>query len=186
LPLNDLGQVIGQSQANNGRVIPTQKPFLWQNGNLSYFNNLDDLGGGYSKVFDINNSGQVVSRTLTSSRLYQGFLWQNGTKTDRENNGSDNSSVAVGINNSGQVVGWSYQAVVNDPGSPDGSYMVLIIWSYGKTANQRRNLNKLLLLNSRWELNIASGINNKGQIVGTGTFNGQNRAFLLTPVTVSN
>jgi len=167
-------------------VIPTQKPFLWQNGNLSYFNNLDDLGGGYSKVFDINNSGQVVSRTLTSSRLYQGFLWQNGTKTDRENNGSDNSSVAVGINNSGQVVGWSYQAVVNDPGSPDGSYMVLIIWSYGKTANQRRNLNKLLLLNSRWELNIASGINNKGQIVGTGTFNGQNRAFLLTPVTVSN
>jgi probable HAF family extracellular repeat protein len=110
LPLNDLGQVIGQSQANNGRVIPTQKPFLWQNGNLSYFNNLDDLGGGYSKVFDINNSGQVVSRKLTSSRL--AFLWQNGTKTDLENNGSDNSSVAVGINNSGQVVGWSYQAVV--------------------------------------------------------------------------
>jgi len=49
-----------------------------------------------------------------------------------------------------------------------------------------RNLNNLLLPNSGWELNSVVGINNKGQIIGTGKFNGQNRAFILTPVTVSN
>ena len=32
-----------------------------------------------------------------------------------------------------------------------------------------------------WELKDARGINDAGQVVGTGTFNGQTRAFVLTP-----
>jgi len=307
-----------------GRVLPPPPlPFLWQNGNLTDFNNINDFDGSSSEVFDINNSGQVVGRTLTSSRLYHAFLWQNGTKTYLGNNGSDNSSVAVGINNSGQVVGWSYQASSNNRDAPDGSYHA-VLWQNGSptnlgtlpgdnnsrafainklgqvfgvsyqssnstipstqhifrwqngtmtnfgnlvtsspyaysTINQinnrgqvvgtsintghgstayiwkkgsltyldssgfggtlhgealginaagtvvgyltingsinrafvwrdgtMRNLNNLLLPNSGWELNSVVGINNKGQIIGTGKFNGQNRAFILTPVTVSN
>jgi probable HAF family extracellular repeat protein len=44
-----------------------------------------------------------------------------------------------------------------------------------------RDLNNLLPPNSGWELTQALGINDKGQIVGYGTHDGQIRAFLLTP-----
>ncbi len=44
------------------------------------------------------------------------------------------------------------------------------------------NLNNLLPAGTGWELGAAYGINNKGQIVGTGKFKGQDTAFLLTPV----
>jgi hypothetical protein len=42
-------------------------------------------------------------------------------------------------------------------------------WSGG---NGPIDLNTLLPANSGWVLNVARGINNKGQIVGTGTING--------------
>jgi probable HAF family extracellular repeat protein len=44
------------------------------------------------------------------------------------------------------------------------------------------DLNKLIPPNSGWELDVANGINDAGEIVGYGTRNGTNlRAFLLTP-----
>lgn len=48
------------------------------------------------------------------------------------------------------------------------------------------DLNSFLPANSGWELFIANGINERGQIIGTGRFNGQNRGFLLTPMRVTN
>lgn len=44
------------------------------------------------------------------------------------------------------------------------------------------DLNELVSTNSGWELNEATAINNAGQIVGNGIFNGEQRAFLLTPI----
>lgn len=46
-----------------------------------------------------------------------------------------------------------------------------------------RNLNRLIPANSGWQLTVARAINDAGQIVGDGILNGQQRAFLLTPVT---
>ena len=43
------------------------------------------------------------------------------------------------------------------------------------------DLNTLLPPKSRWVLREARSINNKGQIVGTGTLHGKERSFLLTP-----
>jgi probable HAF family extracellular repeat protein len=43
------------------------------------------------------------------------------------------------------------------------------------------DLNSFLPTNSGWVLYGATGINDLGQIVGDGTHNGLNRAFLLTP-----
>jgi hypothetical protein len=48
------------------------------------------------------------------------------------------------------------------------------------------DLNNLLSPNSGWILHRALGINNKGQIVGGGIFKDQLRAFLLTPLKVSD
>jgi probable HAF family extracellular repeat protein len=43
------------------------------------------------------------------------------------------------------------------------------------------DLNNLIPANSGWFLQAANAINDKGQIVGEGTLNGQIEAFLLTP-----
>ena len=44
------------------------------------------------------------------------------------------------------------------------------------------NLNDLIDPASGWYLTQALGINELNQIVGVGTFNGQQHAFLLTPI----
>jgi len=44
-----------------------------------------------------------------------------------------------------------------------------------------RDLNGLIPAGARWLLTEARDINDSGQIVGTGIFDGQVRAFLLTP-----
>jgi hypothetical protein len=41
------------------------------------------------------------------------------------------------------------------------------------------DLNSLLPDNSGWQLEDATAINNNGVIVGDGTYNGQERAFIL-------
>ena len=43
------------------------------------------------------------------------------------------------------------------------------------------DLNDLIPVNADWILEEASGINDRGQIVGLGQHHGQERAFLLTP-----
>ena len=45
-----------------------------------------------------------------------------------------------------------------------------------------KDLNKLIPAGSGWVLLQAFGINNSGQIVGTGTIHGEEHGFLLTPV----
>jgi probable HAF family extracellular repeat protein len=44
-----------------------------------------------------------------------------------------------------------------------------------------KDLNTLIPANSGWFLQEARGINDAGQIVGSGWNNGQYRAFVLTP-----
>jgi probable HAF family extracellular repeat protein len=47
---------------------------------------------------------------------------------------------------------------------------------------QMRDLNDMIAPGSGWELVRAFAINDAGQITGHGIFQGQERAFLLTPV----
>jgi hypothetical protein len=49
---------------------------------------------------------------------------------------------------------------------------------------QMRDLNTLIPPGSGWFLSSATGINDAGQITGTGSFGGPTHAFLLTPVAV--
>jgi probable HAF family extracellular repeat protein len=79
------------------------------------------------------------------------------------------NSVAYGINDSGQVVGSS--------GNSRGT-STAFLYSDGKMID----LNNLLPANSGWFLAEARKINNRGQIVGIGVINGENRAFLMAPI----
>lgn len=81
------------------------------------------------------------------------------------------SSVGVAINRSGQVAGFA-----NTPG--DFNSPRAFVYSDGVM----RDLNSLISSDSGWILQIASAINERGQITGFGMHNGKGRAFLLVPL----
>jgi probable HAF family extracellular repeat protein len=58
---------------------------------------------------------------------------------------------------------------------PTNFYMKAFLYSNGTMID----LNSLLPANSGWQLIQANGINDSGQIVGTGFLNGQQSGFLL-------
>lgn len=170
--INNRGQVFGESfnmTNNTNGTIETIHIFRWQNGVMTNLGSLVTPSGYIeSQISDINSKGQVVGRHYSGSP----FMWQNGTLTELGNLGGIDSW-AYSINEVGTVVGGSWISA---------NIQRAFIWRNGR----QRDLNNLLPPNSGWELESANGINNTGQIVGSGKLNGQYRGFLLTPVTVSN
>jgi probable HAF family extracellular repeat protein len=75
------------------------------------------------------------------------------------------------INNRGQVVGYF--------GSPSDVNPEAFIWSEDSGFV---NLKSLVFSTDGWDFEQATGINERGEIVGFGIFNDQVRGFLLTPV----
>jgi RHS repeat-associated protein len=86
---------------------------------------------------------------------------------------------AVAFNSSGNVVGRAVnglrQAVGEDVGASHA-----VVWD---STNGLVDLNALIPQGTGWQLTNATGINDQGEICGTGTINGQQHAFLLTPIT---
>lgn len=178
--------------------------FLWTNaGGMQLLGNLP--GGQYSYAYGINDRGQAVGIADTGGFNYHAFLWTrrrgmvdvgpwtalavNNLGQVVGNNGhavlwtrghglrdlgtlpGGNDSSAAAINEFGQVVGWSTTA-----SSPYSSHAMLWLPYFGMW-----DLNDLIPANSGWVLYSATGINNRGQVVGNGTINGREHAFLLTP-----
>ena len=78
-------------------------------------------------------------------------------------------SIAFAINASGQAVGYSFTA-----DSPD------LHAFFADATGPMVDLNTLIDPASGWVLTSANGINDSGQIAGTGTINGQTHAYLLS------
>ncbi|MDX1252485.1 MAG: DUF11 domain-containing protein [Gammaproteobacteria bacterium] len=66
-------------------------------------------------------------------------------------------------------------------GTQSGMFRIVEGDAQWELTNNMQDLNGLIPANSGWVLFNASGINNAGQIVGWGAFNGQIHGFLLTP-----
>lgn len=163
LAINDAGQVAGDSYTAAGRY----HAFRWQNGTML---DLGTLGGTYSTAVTLNEAGQVAGNSLIAGDAgFHAFLFTAGTMLDLGTLGGSYSS-ANAMNNLGQVVGESDNLE---------GLIFPFLWQNGVV----QNLNDLLPPDSGWELISALLINDAGQIVGSGYYQGEFRWFILNLAT---
>lgn len=163
--LSDTGYVAGTGEDSQRDT----KGFVWSpSEGLQSFNT---LGGDYISVLAINNQGHVVGDSTRKDRREHPFLYtpERGI-IDLGTIGGGKEGYAWGLNDYDQVVGWSLDSSHNHRA---------FIWD---SNHGIRDLYKLIPTNTGWkELNMASGINNQGYIVGVGIYYGEEHAFLLIP-----
>ncbi len=178
--VNDNGQVVGVSgpcaalDPNLGLYLVDTHAVLWEkDGSAHDLGNLGGDGGfGGNHACAINNKGQVVGHSdLTNDTTFHAYLWPDpttGKMQDLETLQGDFASVALGINDRGEVVGASFA----------GDFSArAFLWENGTMFD----LNKLIPPNSGWQLQFAKSINSRGEIVGSGVTNGAVHGFLAIP-----
>lgn len=162
--INNDGDIVGWSRYSSNTTA--QHAILISSGVM---HDLGTLGGRSSSALDINDNGGIVGSSDVGL-YFHAFFYENGAMQDLGTLPGRQTSIAVAINNFGQIIGNSYLNAFSG-GSP-------FIYQSGTMYD----LNDLINPLSGWVLNSAMDINDAGQIVGVGMISGQSRAFLLTPV----
>lgn len=209
LGINDRGQVVGASYTAGDTPwsIGQLHAFVYTSSSgIVDLNSRLAPGSGWTlyTAQAINNAGLVVGWGVDPSGQEGGYLY---SPTDGIHSLPIFSPVA--ISNTGYIIGSGTEVSpdgrttslsplpdgttatvrgVNDVGDAVGAgdkivggvhYSVALLFHNGHTAD----LNTLIPAESGWILASASGIDDHGQIVGTGTNpQGQTEAFLLTPL----
>lgn len=164
--INALGAAAGVAMASDG----TFRAFsVSASGQVSL---LATLGGANSYGNAISDQGVVAGHAQTGSGALVATTWTNGAAQALGTLGGINS-FAYAINAAGQVAGYSDLA---NGGTAAFLYDNGLLY----------DLNGLLSAGSGWQLLAAYGMNNNGQIVGRGIYDGREQAFLLTPEATSH
>jgi probable HAF family extracellular repeat protein len=178
--INDLGQVVGDSQQDN--IVnpllgfPPFYPTLWDKGTVM------KLGGEPSYAFagdayNINNKSVVVGRIVLAHpnevAVAHAYIWEAGVMHDLGVPAGDDNSEANSLNDSGQVVGDSGVGSIFN--TPDHA----LLWENGGWID----LNTLIAPGSGYYLIKAFDVNARGQIVvcSVQQSSGNIHAALLTP-----
>ncbi|MCB9770424.1 MAG: DUF3466 family protein [Candidatus Omnitrophica bacterium] len=185
--LNDRGEVVGWSVTADRRT----HAFKWveEQGMID----LGTLGGERSLAAAINEEGLIVGQAQTREGSTHAALFRDTKITDLGSMGG-RWSLASDINNHGLIVG---QADGEPDRMPEFAKRALnlgarlfssqlvktssraVLWKEGSP----QDLNRLIPQGSEWTaLSAATGVNDRGQIVGFGNKNGHLHGFLLTPV----
>jgi probable HAF family extracellular repeat protein len=189
--INDAGGITGTSQLP--AMNPMTHAFIYRLPQPPLrpkpMVDLGVLGGFSSYGMAINNNNHVAGYSTINStdERVHAFL-HNGTKMINlgslggpGNQWGSDFSVALGVNNFDQVVGYTYLPVVGDM----PIQQVAFLWRPGMNGGgQMINLNTLLYgAGTNYLLVSATAINDNGQIVATAydMLNGGTRAVLLTP-----
>jgi probable HAF family extracellular repeat protein len=163
--INTAGQVVGYSDAATGG-----RAFLWDAvGGMQNLGRLPGGGSNFSFASAINDPGQLVGWS-DSALGRRAFFWDAvGGMRQLDDLPNSYLSFASAINDAGQVVGGIGIFA-------SGNHAVL--WD---TVDGMQDLNDLIDPGLGVFLASATAINASGQIVGIGTINGYEQAFLLTP-----
>jgi probable HAF family extracellular repeat protein len=192
--INDAGYVTGASQTQGMGPMVTTHAFIYRAPNAPYrrYSRMVDLGvlGGVSSYgMAINSSNHVVgySTITTSDDRVHAFLHDGAKMIDLGSLGGPGNrwgsdmSVALGVNNYDQVVGYTYLPVVGEM----PIQQVAFLWRRGLNGGgQMINLNKLLYgTGKNYLVSSATAINDNGQIAGTAydMRDGSVHAVVLTP-----
>jgi probable HAF family extracellular repeat protein len=167
--VNDYGDVVGLLETVRGDGRHTNKTFLFSGNNLIDIGTMDGDPDSQTTPGGINNRRQIVGTAWMPTQA-RAFLWENGVFHDV---GAlrGGYSYGVGMNNRGDVVGFSDSSV--------------FVYRDGMMID----LNQALLRNgSIWPwIQDVHAINDNGQIVGNAYIEDADgvvhlRACLLTPV----
>jgi probable HAF family extracellular repeat protein len=165
--INEGGQVVGWSWPPKGSYYDAVA-FLWRNGTARDIGR--PPGTGLPLDTDMNNLGEIVTNLAT----FDGHGYQDGNKAYvwREGKWSplppledfkDVYTVAFGINDGGQIVGWC---------GMKSNQARACLWEHGRVTD---------LGTLGGTASMATAINNHGEIIGSATNkNGQQHAVLWT------
>jgi len=179
LHLNDNGQAVGASGScaaynlNFGNNLQPLHALLWQNGVATDLGNLGGTGHGFGNVAQaVNNLGQAVGVSdLAGDASSHAFLWtQASGMQDLGTLPGDVYSVAVAINDVGQVTGVSIDANFN---------LHPFFWQNGVMTD----LATLIPANSTLLPMLACGINSNSEFVGAAVdkITGDMHGYLAVP-----
>ena len=158
--LNNLGEVIGVSALGGDQAAD---PFLWDGTKLvDMFT--EGNGGQFLSANVINDAGAIAGAAAFPNQPFDAALWNNGVVTDLGTLVGDCNSEAWSISASGQVGGVSV--------SCDGNAWRAFLWENGSMVD----LNALVSSASHLQLIYAVGINDRGEIAGTGVLPGVSTA----------
>ncbi len=182
--INNSGVIAGVSQYNTSNQFDYD-PTLWNLSSGIYvptdLGNMGSLAGmapdGTASA--ISNTGEVIGwSTINSSATFTAYLDPTGTPNNFINlgnlNGDGSKDFAQSINSSGDIVGSAFVYSSSGNEIPNA-------WIWMPSSGPMTDLNSLYP--NSGTLNSALGINSTNEIVGWGTFNNQQQAFLIgTPV----
>lgn len=155
--LNDRDETVGVEA--NGR------PVLVGPGRRLALRGWPDPPGDFTCL---NNRRQVVGVRLRGRRIVV-FIWQ-AQKVTPLSDPDGRFCFPTSINGHGRVVGEA------EVGTRQYHSRHAVLWVSGKMVD----LNSKLVVPG-WELNAAIGINDRGEVLGSGLYHGRRSAFLLVP-----
>jgi uncharacterized membrane protein len=201
---SDSDEVVGESliPASTTPGKTTTGPVSWTKNTMR---SLGGCCGGSAK--SVNKNGEVIGDLYDETGRYQAFLWS-ASGGSHLIGPPDRYSSAIAINVQGHVVvqafsevflyaGGSLTRLELSPRYPSQPRAInncdVIVGSFGPFADAERafiweksrgfrDLNSYIASDSGWKLEAATGINERGEIVGWGDHKGEDDAgFLLIP-----
>lgn len=175
--INQSGQVVGWSEtlSTSDLTLPkTYHAFLYSGGVLK---DLGTLGGKNSYGIGINGRGQVVGVSATATGAYHVFLYEHGQMRDL-------NIVAPEIKDYPEFeIGISVELHINDSGQVLGSFFydsgqdLRFLWENGVLID----IAKLIPANLGMKNIIPRAINDRGQILISGSVRELHKHYLLSP-----